>query len=104
MATDRIGLGSLISLGFQRMVLNNSTAQALNSTIGVQGLSVLDISIETNKARFRADGTDPTLNTGVVLQVDTTYRLHGAGYNNFSFQRNTGTCVLNIMGYKHPGD
>ena len=99
---ERIMFQGLVAVGHQKMTLANSTAIGINST--VQGASVLDISVETQPARFRADGTDPSLTTGVVLQKDTTYRWHG--YNGTSllkFQRSTGTCVINVHGWRPVG-
>lgn len=95
-----IALGGLIPVGFQVMSLSNSTAIAVNSTCRVA--DVLDVSVETNAARYRADGTDPTLTTGVLLPKDARYRFEG--YNRTSllkFQRSTGTSVVSIMAFKH---
>ena|SRR3990172_9399379 len=93
-------LGGLIPVGFQVMSLSNSTSIAVNTTCRVA--DVLDISVETNHARYRADATAPTLTTGVLLPKDTYYRLEG--YNrtaNFKFQRSTGTSKVSIMAYRH---
>ena len=103
MSVTRTRLAGLIPVAFQTISLSNSTAQALNSTIRAAA-SVLDISVETNKARYRADGTAPTLTTGVVLQVDTTYRWEGFnGTASLKFQRSTGTTKLSVMAYRHAG-
>jgi len=103
MATRTVPAG-LIPVAFQELTLSNSTAVALNSTIR-DIASVLDISVETNKCRYRADGTDPALTTGVVLQVDTTYRWHGFnGTSKLKFQRSTGTSTVSVMAYNYAGD
>jgi len=83
------------------MTLTNSTAVAINSTC--QDAHAFLISVETNDARMRDDGTDPTLNTGVVFKKDLTPVLFD-GYNgntNMKFQRSTGTCVVSLNAYKH---
>jgi len=100
MPAKRVGLAGLIPTGFQTLTLANSTALGLNST--VRRSHVLDISVETNHARYRSDGTAPTLTTGVLMPKDYFYSLHG--YNGTSllkFQRSTGTCKVSIQGYRH---
>lgn len=93
-------LAGLAPVGFQKMSLSNSTAVALNSTIRASA-NVLLISVETNHARMRDDGTNPTLTTGVLVPTGTLHRLEG--YNrtsNLKFQRSTGTSTVSILGYK----
>src|SRR3990172_2022138 len=103
MAPRSTRLAGLIPVGFQTLSLANSTALGLNSTM--RGARVLDISVETNAARFRADGTNPALTTGVVLQGDTTYRWQGLnGTSLLRFQRSTGVSKLSIQGWKHASD
>lgn len=102
MATPRWVKGALIPDSFQAISLANSTALGLNTT-AIQA-DVLHISVETQDVRYRADGTDPTINTGVLLQADGDYWMEGfTGSSDFMFQRSTGTCLLNIAGYKHKG-
>jgi hypothetical protein len=101
--SERVRLAGLIPLGFQKITLANSTAVGLNTTCIYA--TTLDVSIETTNARYRADGTDPTLTTGVVLVSGVTYRLEGAQGATLKFQRDTtGTCTMNVMAYLHPGD
>jgi hypothetical protein len=102
--SERVRLAGLIPQGFQTITLSNSTAVGLNSTMVLA--TTLDISVETTNARYRTDGTDPTLTTGVVLVSGVTYRLEGFnGSADFKFQRDTtGSSKLSIMGYRHPGD
>ena len=107
MANKRVVQGALIPVGFQAISLSNSTSVAVNSTARGSGnvARVLDISVETNHARFRADGSNPTLSTGVLLNKDVTYRL--TGYNgtaSLRFQRSTGTAKVSIQSYKYAGD
>lgn len=102
MGRQRVGLAGLIPAAFQTMTLSDSTAISVDSTVRTAGAQVLDISVETNNVRYRADGTDPTLNTGVVLQKDTLYRFSGYnGTSNMAFQRTTGSATVSIMAYKH---
>jgi len=104
MAPRRTRLAGLIPVGFQTLSLADSTAVALNSTL--RGARVLDISVETNAARMRADGTNPALTTGLLLPKDVApFRLEG--YNGtalLKFQRTTGVSKVSVMGWKHPGD
>lgn len=98
--------GLLVPVAFQVMTLNNSTAVAVNSTIRGAKASVLHISVETQACRMRADGTAPTLTTGVVLPKDLA-PFQFFGYNRTSmlkFQRTTGTSKVSIMAYKYLGD
>lgn len=95
----RTALSGLFPVGFQKMTLSNSTAIAVNSTC--RAASVLIISVETQSARMRADATAPTLTTGVLMPAGY-YRFEG--YNGTAlmrFQRSTGTCVVQIMAYRH---
>ena len=101
--TQRIMIAGLVSVGFQEITLADSTAIGLDST--TLPSSLLDISIETNSARFRADGTDPTLTTGVLLPQNSIYRFEGVGgLSALKFQRSTGSCVVSIQAWKHIGD
>lgn len=98
-------MGDLIPAAFQTSSLANSTAVAINSTVRNAGACVLDVSVETNNVRYRADATAPTLTTGVLLQKDDTYRFYGYnGTSLFRFQRQTGTAKISIMAYRYKGD
>ena len=102
---DRTMLAGLVPIAYQKITLANSTAVGLNGTIRALGGSVLRLSVETQDARFREDGTDPALTTGVALFSGVTYMWEG--YNGTSalmFQRSTGTSTINVMAYKHVGD
>lgn len=100
MATARrTTLAGLIPLDFEVIALSDSTAVGFNSTIRA-GAAVVDISVETQPVRYRSDGTDPTLTTGVVLQKDTHYRFEGYdGSAALKFQRTTGTASVSVMAY-----
>lgn len=101
MAIKRVARGSLFPASFEKITLSNSTAQSPNSTTRASA-DVLHYSIETNDARMRADGTAPTLTTGVLLQKDNDYWFYGyTKTSDFKFQRSTGTCVINLAGYKY---
>ena len=103
MAPRSTRLAGLVSVGFQTLSLANSTALGLNSTL--RGARILDISIETNAARMRADGTNPALTTGLVLWSGQTYRLECFnGTALLKFQRTTGVSKVSVQGYKHHGD
>lgn len=99
MPANRTAKSALIPVGFQKISLSNSTAVAVNSTC--KASNVLDISVETNSARYRADGSAPTLTTGVLLPAGF-YRLEGYnGTTALKFQRSTGACVVSIQAYRH---
>ena len=104
MAAKRVTLAGLIPVGFEVLTLSNSTAAGLNSTN--RTATVFDVSVETNNARYRADGTAPTLTTGVVLLKDVgPYRWEGFnGTAVLKFQRTTGTAKISIQSYKLAGD
>lgn len=102
MAARRQMLAGLIPVGFQKITLANSTALGLNSTVRI-GAHVFDVSVETNDARYRFDSTAASLTTGVLLPAANVYRWEGVSPSqiaNLTFQRSTGTCVLNIQSYK----
>lgn len=103
MSYSRVGLAGLIPVGAQEMTLSDSTAIAVNSTL--RAASVLLFSVETQSARFSMSAT-PALTTGVLFRTSPgIYMLEG--YNGTSkamFQRSTGTCTVQIEGFRHPGD
>jgi hypothetical protein len=102
MARKRIAEGSRFPVAFQVMTLANSTAIAVDSTVRAAGAHLLLISVETQPARMRADGTDPTLTTGVIFEKDVLHEF--TGYDQTSqmkFQRTTGTATVSIMAYKY---
>lgn len=92
----------LLSLGFQTMTLSNSTAQGLNSTC--QAAKAIIFSVETNAVRMRADGTDPTKNTGVLIRADEAYLIELGKSSTLKFQRSTGTAKVSIQALKYVGD
>lgn len=85
----------LTPLAIQTVTLSNSTAVSLNGTS--QGGHIFDLSIETAAVRYRADGTDPTLTTGILLATGTYHgvQLPAAA----TFQRSTGTAKVTIQPY-----
>ena len=100
---SRVRLAGLIPTAFQVIALSDSTAVGVNST--VQTCRVLRVSIETNNVRYRDDGTDPALTTGIMLWSGQTYMFEGyTGIAALKFQRSTGSATVSVMGYKHPKD
>lgn len=89
------------SAGSQRISLSNSTALGLNSTC--QAGRWFHISVETNKVRYLATGSSPTLTTGVLLDTGDHFLPDVPGAS-LKFQRSTGTCVLNVMALKYLGE
>ena len=88
----------LVSSGFQTISLANSTALALNSTVG-KG-HVFHLSVETQAARYRADGTAPALTTGVLLATGSHW-LENVPGTALKFQRSTGTSKISVQAYKY---
>ena len=101
MTAKRTALAGLTPLDFETITLANSTAVGFNTTIR-GGASVIDLCAETQNARYRGDGTDPTLSTGVLLPKDVWQRWEGYnGDANIKFQRTTGTVTIGVMAYSH---
>ena len=89
---------AIVPTGSQRIALN-STAQALNSTS--QAASVLDISVETQAARFDMSG-NVTGNTGVLLAANTYLRMDRYnGTSMLKFCAATSGAILNVQSYKY---
>lgn len=87
------------------MSLSNSTSVAVNSTVRTLADRLI-VSVETNSVRFRDDGTNPTLSTGILLTAANSPYIFD-GYNRTSslkFQRATGSARVTIIGYKALGD
>ena len=98
MPANRTAKSALIPVGFQVMTLSNSTAVAVNSTC--QASNVIEVSVETNSARYRLDAA-PTLTTGVLLTAGRYVFDSFNGTSTFKFQRSTGTSKVSIMAYRH---
>lgn len=97
----KVTLPGLIPTAFQRMVLANSTALAVNSTVRAQS-KVLEFTVETGRARYRSDAA-PTQGTGVLLQTSVgPYRFYDYnGTGALRFQRVNSTCIVQIQGYRY---
>jgi len=99
MPAKRMALHGMLNAGFQKITLSGTSVHSLNST--VQTADVLDISVETQDARYRADGTSPAATTGVLMQADTLYRLEGYnGTSNLKFTGAVAGSVINVQGWK----
>lgn len=97
-------LAGLVPVASQRMVLANTTALAVNSTVRAAKPNILSFSVETSNVRQRSTGL-PTLTTGVLyLATNGPYWYEGFnGTATFRFQRTTGVAVVNIEAYKQVG-
>lgn len=102
MVPRRVAPAGLIGVGFETLVSSLSTAVGLNATN--KAGRAFHISIETQNARYRGDGTDPALSTGVVLIKDNAYWFEDIDGNKLKFIRETGTCKISVMAYKRAGD
>ncbi len=107
MPTFRRGVAGLVPVGFQKETLDHtSVAVGLDSTTRT-GATVVDVSVETNAVRYRADGTAPTQTTGVVLPKDLApFRFWGFnGTSQLEFI-NSGdtTAIVSAQSYKYEGD
>jgi len=92
----------LTTVGFQSISIANSTAVGVNSTI--QNARYLRISITGTNARYRDDAA-PTVNTGVVLPVNSVHVFDRYdGTSLLKFHRSAaGTLKVDIAGYKYQG-
>jgi hypothetical protein len=103
MSVLRRGWSALSPLALQTITLANSTALGVNST--TRGAHVLHFSVETNDVRYRSDGTNPALTTGVLLKKDMDYWfLNYNGTSRLIFQRSTGTCKVTIQPYQYAAE
>jgi hypothetical protein len=102
MGFKRVASPGLIPVAYQTISLANSTAVGLNTTVRATA-QVLDISVETQPVRYRADGTDPTLSTGVVIPKDLApWRFEGFNKTSaLTFQRTTGTATVSVMAWRY---
>lgn len=102
MANRRTRPAGLVAVEFETISLTNSTAVGFNSTSKYG--CVFHLSVETNDVRYRADGTDPALTTGVLLQKDADYWWYDPDPSDLKFQRSTGSASVAVMAYKYAGD
>lgn len=104
MAYSRNVPAGLIAVGFQTISCANSTAIALTSTAAKNATCML-LSVETNNARVRMDGTAPALTTGVLLLQDIYYfDALPTPATTVKFQRQTGTSKISVQLFRHPSD
>jgi len=97
---QRRAWSTLKPLALQVVTLANSTAVGPNST--ARGADVLHFSVETNDIRYRSDGTDPALTTGVLIKKDFDYwMLNYNGTSDLAFQRTTGSAKVSIQPYQY---
>lgn len=100
---QRVKLAGLTPTGFQAMSLANSTSIAVNSTVRASSANLIVVSVETQSARMRCDGSAPTLTTGVLLTAANgpyIFDLNPNSAANWKFQRSTGTCVVSVQGFR----
>ena len=103
MAVRNIPAG-LVSVGFQTISQTNSTAQGLNTTTSPG--KVFLISVETQSARMRVDGTSPAGTTGVLLlTTNSPYLFEGLPGSSIKFFRATGgTSKISVQAFKYKGE
>ena len=103
MAKRNIPAG-LVSVGFQTISQTNSTAQGLNSTTQVGHVFI--VSVETQSARMRVDGTSPAGTTGVLLlTTNSPYVFEGLPGASVKFFRATGgTSKISVQAFKYKGE
>ena len=92
----------LVAVGFQALSLSNSTASGLNTTCATG--KFFHVSVETQDARYRGDGTNPALTTGVLLKKDLEHWIMDVAGSQIKFQRTTGTTKISVMAYKYDGE
>lgn len=97
----KVTLPGLIPTASQRMVLANSTAIAVNSTVRAQSKTLL-ISSEGSRARMLVSAA-PTLSTGILVCNATTsfWYFDYNGTSALRFQRTTGVAIVQIQGFRY---
>ena len=107
MSVQRTIPAGLIAVGVQNGSLINSTALGLNTTAtgtSSQGkVQAIHLAVESSTAiRFRSDGSDATLTTGVLI-TSGLHLLEGLDFSSFSMQRSTGSASFSLQSYSIPG-
>lgn len=106
MGVQRVAPAGLVPMAGAVQVMNlaNSTAAAVNST--VQKCSALLISVETQPARMRMDGTPPTKSTGILFPAGLApFWLDGFnGTSQLKFVRGTSltSSKVTLHGFNRP--
>lgn len=81
----------------QKLTIDATTAQALTVPANAQ---VAIVSVETQAARFRDDGTDPTSTTGQPMAVGGAWTFEGnAELKALKFIGQTASTVLTVSYY-----
>jgi hypothetical protein len=102
MAKRNIPAG-ITSVGFQTITQTNSTAVGLNTTCIVGKL--FHVSVETQNARYRVDGTSPAATTGVLLlTTNSPYWIEAPGTNLKFIKVTGGTSKISVQAYKYKGE
>ena len=104
-SSPRVFSGLYEPTGMQTLTLANSTSVAVNSTVRTNA-DRLVISVETQNVRYRDDGTNPTITTGILLTVaNSPYVFNGFNRTStFKFQRSTGSAKVTVAGYRAKGN
>ena len=87
--------------GFERLAVSN-TAVGLASIPSNVPIVLVQVDIESNNIRFRADGTNPTATVGTLGQVDQVLWMDGNAdeWTNFRAIRVSSDAVLSITYWK----
>jgi len=87
--------------GFERLAVSSS-AVGLASIPANIPIVLIQIDVETNNIRFRADGTDPTTTIGTVCKADQTLWMDGSAeeWTKFKAIRVASDAVLSITYWK----
>ena len=87
--------------GFERLAVS-STAVGLATIPTNMAIVLVQVDIESNDIRFRADGTDPTATTGTKAKVDQILWMSNSAeeWSNFRAIRESADSVLSITYWK----
>ena len=89
--------------GFERLAVS-STSVGLASIPANIAIVLVQVDIESNNIRFRADGTDPTATIGTLGQVNQVLWMDGNAeeWTNFRAIRESADAVLSVTYWKQP--
>tara|TARA_R110000823_G_scaffold73147_8_gene168374 strand:- start:1691 stop:1996 length:306 start_codon:yes stop_codon:yes gene_type:complete len=87
--------------GFERLAVSN-TAVGLASIPSNVPIVLVQVDIESNNIRFRADGTNPTATVGTLGQINQVLWMDGNAdeWTSFRAIRESSDAVLSVTYWK----
>lgn len=87
------------ALGYQQLTIDATTSQALTIPAGT---TLILISPETQAARYRDDGTNPTAALGYPIPVGAELRYTGQNKAAIKIIGQVASTIVNAMYYGNP--